>query len=100
MNNKEYIAKLSQQAGLTQDETQKMVRHVIDAMGQIFETGDSVSIAGFGTFEVKKRLERVLVNPSTGQRMLVPPKLVLNFKPVASIKEKLKNGGKEDGENI
>jgi len=40
-----------------------------------------------------------LVNPSTGQRMLVPPKLVLNFKPVASIKEKLKNGGKEDGED-
>ena len=100
MNNKEYIAKLSQQAGLTQDETQKMVRHVIDAMVQTFETGDSVSITGFGTFEVKKRLERVLVNPSTGQRMLVPPKLVLNFKPVASIKEQLKNGGKEDGENI
>lgn len=100
MNNKEFIAKLSQRAGLTQDETQKMVHHVIDAMGQTFETGDSVSITGFGTFDVKKRLERVLVNPSTGQRMLVPPKLVLNFKPVASIKEKLKNGGKEDGENI
>lgn len=34
-----------------------------------------------------------MVNPSTGQRMLVPPKLVLNFKPNAVVKEKLKNGG-------
>ena len=43
-------------------------------------------MVGFGTFEVKKRLERVMVNPSTGLRMLVPPKLVLNFKPAATIK--------------
>ena len=28
--------------------------------------------------------------------MLVPPKLVLSFRPVASVKEKLKNGGEED----
>ena len=54
-------------------------------------------LPNFGSFEVKKRLERIMVNPSTGQRMLVPPKLVLNFKPVASIKEKLKSGGQDNG---
>ena len=62
----------------------------------INELSETVSIAGFGSFEVKKRLERILVNPSTKQRMLVPPKLVLSFRPVASVKEKLKNGGEED----
>ena len=36
-----------------------------------------------------------MVNPSTGQRMLVPPKLVLNFKPNVSWKERVKNGGAE-----
>ena len=49
----------------------------------------------FGTFEVKKRLERVVVNPTTKKRQLVPPKLVLGFRPVASVKEKLKNGGED-----
>jgi DNA-binding protein HU-beta/integration host factor subunit alpha len=44
---------------------------------------------------VKKKMERVMVNPSTGQRMLVPPKLVLNFKPNGSWKEHIKNGGDE-----
>ena len=56
-----------------------------------------MSIPKFGTFEVKKRMERILINPGTKQRMLVPPKLVLNFKPIAAIKEKLKNGGAANG---
>ena len=50
-------------------------------------------MSGFGSFEVKKRMERVVINPVTGLKMLVPPKLVLGFKPIAAIKEKLKNGG-------
>ena len=34
-----------------------------------------------------------MVNPYTGQRMLIPPKLVLSFKPnVKSWKERIKNG--------
>ena len=75
MNNKDYIAELAQQTGYSQDDTQKMVRKVIDAMIAEFEEGEMVSIPNFGTFEV------------------VPPKLVLGFRPVAAVKEKLKNGG-------
>ena len=70
MNNKEYIAELAQQTGFSQDDTQKMVRKVIDAMIAEFEDGEAVSIPNFGTFEVKKRLERVVVNPTTKKRSL------------------------------
>lgn len=96
MNNKEYIIELARQSGFSQEETQKLVHHVVDAMIMQFEKGEPVSIPGFGTFEVKKRMERVVVNPATKKRQLVPPKLVLNFRPVASVKEKLKNGGEKD----
>ena len=51
---------------------------------------DTVAIQGFGLFEPKKKLERVVVNPSTGKRMLVPPKMILSFKPGSAIKTKLK----------
>ena len=44
MNNKEYIAELAQQTGYSQDDTQKMVRKVIDAMIAEFEDGEAVSI--------------------------------------------------------
>ena len=53
MNNKEYIAELAQQTGYSQDDTQKMVRKVIDAMIAEFEDGEAVSIPNFGTFEVR-----------------------------------------------
>ena len=95
MNNKEYIADLAQRSGYTQADTQRMVTTVLEAMSKAFEEGDSMQIPGFGTFEVKKRLERILVNPGTGQRMLVTPKLVLGFKPIAAIKESLKKGEEE-----
>ena len=38
-------------------------------------------LEGFGSFEVKKKAERISINPASKQRMLVPPKLVLSYKP-------------------
>ena len=96
MNNKEYINELARRSGYTQEVTRKLVHDVVAEMTDRLGESETVSIAGFGSFEVKKRLERILVNPSTKQRMLVPPKLVLSFRPVASVKEKLKHGGEED----
>ena len=93
MNNKEFITELSQRTGYSLDQTQKLVKQVIASMASNFDEGENVFVSGFGTFEVKERSERIMVNPSTGQRMLVPPKMVLSFKPVASVKQKLKNGG-------
>ena len=96
MNNKQFIAELARQTGFSQDDTQRLVRKVIDAMIAQFEDGEIVNIPDFGSFEVKKRLERIVVNPNSKKRQLVPPKLVLGFRPKASVKEKLKNGGDDD----
>lgn len=94
MNNKEFITELSQRCGYTQEMTQNIVRTLVEAIADKFDEGEEVNIPSFGTFEIKKRLERILVNPSTGKRMMVPPKLVLNFRPVQAVKEELKKGGK------
>lgn len=93
MNNKEFIAALAQRTGYSQSDTQKMVNNLLNEMADHFLEGDSVQIANFGSFEIKKKLERVVVNPSTQQRMLVPPKLVLNFRPILAWKDKIRNGG-------
>lgn len=50
---------------------------------------DVIMVSGFGTFETRKRLERVLISPATGQRMLVPPKIVVNFKLSNTLKAKI-----------
>ena len=95
MNNKDFIAELAQRTGYSAEDTQRFVNSIVEAMGDHFQESDNVVIPSFGSFEVKKKLERVMVNPATGQRMLVPPKLVLNFKPHVSWKERLKSGGEE-----
>ena len=92
MNNKEFINQLSERSGYDQKATQKLVNNVITAMSDAIVTDNSVIVPNFGVFETKKKMERVIVNPSTGQRMLVPPKLVLNFKPNQTWKDKLKGG--------
>lgn len=93
MNNKEFITALSQKEGLTAPDTQMLVNHLIAELSSQFENGSQLSIQNFGQFEVKKKLERVVVNPSTGQRMLVPPKLVLNFKASPNLKGRMQKGG-------
>ena len=95
MTNKDFILELAEQTGYTPEDTQKMVNVIVETMGDTFQEDDMVLVPSFGTFEVKKKMERVMVNPSTGQRMLVPPKLVLNFKPNTNWKEQIKNGGDE-----
>lgn len=93
MNNKSFIAEVSKRIDKKVNDTQMLTYTLVDIMNEFFQEGDSVTINNFGTFEVKKRLERVMVSPNTKKKLLVPPKLILAFKPSTVIKEKLKNGG-------
>lgn len=90
MNNKKFISELSRKLGYTNKDTSQLVSSVIGVMTQELQDGNNIAIQGFGTFEVKKKLERISINPATQQRMLIPPKLVLTYKPSVTLKEKFK----------
>ena len=81
MNNKEFTSELAKRLGYTTKETSELMTKLINTMSQQLEDANTISIYGFGTFEVKKKTERISVNPTSKQRLLIPPKLVLNFKP-------------------
>lgn len=90
MNNKEFTSELSKRLGYTQKETSELISSFLSCMTEQLEDGNVITIQGFGTFEVKKKVERISVSPTTKQRMLVPPKLVLAYKPSILLKEKFK----------
>ncbi|MCD8183733.1 MAG: HU family DNA-binding protein [Bacteroides sp.] len=90
MNNKEFTSELSRRLGYTIKDASELVASLLSDMAQQLEKGNAISVQGFGTFEVKKKAERISVNPTTKQRMLVPPKLVLTYKPSTSLKDKFK----------
>ena len=89
MNNKEFISELAKRTDLSLKDTSALMSNLVAEMTAQLEEEAVVSISSFGNFEVKKKLERVVVNPSTKQRMLIPPKMVLNFRPSTTFKEKL-----------
>lgn len=97
MNNKQFLAELSKRCNLSVTETEKNTEALINVMESIWHDGDSVNLSGFGLLGVRKKKERVSVSPSTGVKMLVPPKLVLTYKPSPVLKDKVnsKNYGEE-----
>ena len=90
MNNKEFTSELSKRLGYTQKDTSELISSLLFCMTEQLEEGNAIAIQGFGTFEVKKKVERISVSPTTKQLMLVPPKLVLTYKPSILLKEKFK----------
>jgi len=90
MNHKEFIDAYSKELGCSVTEASTLVERIVSVLTRELQEGNSVCVQEFGTFEVKKKMERVSVVPSTRQRLLVPPKLVLGFKPSPNLKERLK----------
>ena len=90
MNNKEFTSELSRRLGYTSKDTSDLIASLLSDMTRQLEEENVISVQGFGTFEVKKKAERIAVSPTTKQRMLVPPKLVLAYKPSTLLKDKFK----------
>ena len=88
---KEFIEELSRRLDKTEKDTASLVSSFTECLSQTLQEDKIVNLQGFGSFEVKKKMERISVNPVTKQRFLVPPKLALAFKPSAVLKEKFKN---------
>lgn len=85
------VNELSSRLGYTNKDAATLVSSIVSIMGEGFSNAKKASFDGFGQFEVKKKMERITVNPLTQQRLLVPPKLVLTYKPSLILKDKFKN---------
>jgi len=90
LKTKDFIEKIRQNVSTNGEKTTELVEMTTSILAKILSEGDSIAIKGFGSFEVKKKEERISVNPSTGNRWMIPPKLVTAFKPGTTMKEKLK----------
>jgi len=90
MNYSELIAALSQRLQLSKTEVGKRMDDTITIITEELTKDKVVSIMNFGTLEVKKKLERIATNPNTGSKLLIPPKLVVKYKPSVTFNKKLK----------
>lgn len=87
MTKKEIVKKISDDIGLTQLKTKDIVQRTLDAIIQTLVTEGRIELRNFGVFEVKRRAPRKARNPRTGDKVYVPSKNVVTFKPGKEMEE-------------
>jgi nucleoid DNA-binding protein len=87
---KEIVKTISEEIGLTQLKTKEIVQKTFDAIVETLVDDGRIELRNFGVFEVKKRAARKARNPRTGDKVFVPAKYVVTFKPGKEMEERVR----------
>src|SRR5947209_18975747 len=93
---KEIVKKISEEIGLTQLKTKDIVQRTLDAIIHTLVSEGRIELRNFGVFEVKKRAPRKARNPRTGDKVYVPAKNVVTFKPGKEMEELVRQMNPDD----
>lgn len=94
MNRKELIEALANKTSSTKADADRNIAALIEIVTATLKKGDSISLVGFGSFEVRKRAARTGRNPKTGAELKIKASKVPAFKAGATLKAAV-NGGKK-----
>lgn len=81
MTKKEIVLKVASETDVKQLDVKRVVQKTLDAVIASLAQGQTVELRNFGIFKVKQRKGRTGRNPRTGEKVPVPPKRVVVFKP-------------------
>jgi len=70
-------------------QAERAVNAVLDAVKQGLKKEKKVGLVGFGTFTVKHRPRRRVINPQTKEKMWAKASKTVKFKPGKALKESL-----------
>jgi nucleoid DNA-binding protein len=87
---KEIVKTISDEIGLTQLKTKEIVQKTFDAIVDTLVEEHRIELRNFGVFEVKRRAARKARNPRTGDKVFVPEKFVVTFKPGKEMEERVR----------
>jgi DNA-binding protein HU-alpha len=87
MRKPELAAAIAEKADLSKEKAAEVITVITDQIAKALSEGDSVSLIGFGTFEVRQRAERQGQNPQTGAPITIAAAKVPAFKPGKGLKE-------------
>ena len=90
MTKKEIVATIAEEIGLTQLKTKEIVQKTFDAIVATLVRDGRIELRNFGVFEVKRRAPRKARNPRTGDKVYVPAKNVVTFKPGKEMEERVR----------
>jgi nucleoid DNA-binding protein len=83
--------------GLTKLETATVIDGFLATVSYALQNGNKVEIRGFGTYCLRERKEKHVPNPRTGKMMIIPHRIVPDFKPSQQLKNTVMEGMKKSG---
>lgn len=89
MNKAELVRSMAEKSGLTQKDTTASLEAFISAVQETLANGESITLVGFGTFEIQERAARLGRNPSNGQEIQIAASKLPKFKPGKGLKESI-----------
>nr|WP_269747007.1 HU family DNA-binding protein [Pseudoxanthomonas mexicana] len=87
MNKTELIDAVADEAEVSKAEAGRAVDAVISSITKALKKGDTVTLVGFGTFQVRKRAARTGRNPKTGDTIKIKASQNPAFKAGKALKD-------------
>jgi DNA-binding protein HU-beta len=87
MKKLELVAAIADYAEMTKTDAAKALEAFIAVVTKALKKDDSVTIVGFGTYEVRKRKARTGRNPKTGAALKIKASKVPAFKAGKALKD-------------
>lgn len=88
---KDIVRAIAEELGLTQLKTKEIVQKTFDAVIEALVREGRIELRNFGIFEVKQRAARKARNPKTGEKVYVPKKFVVTFKPGKEMQHRVRH---------
>ncbi|MCF8169085.1 MAG: HU family DNA-binding protein [Rhodoferax sp.] len=90
MKRTQLIDQIAIQADITKAEATRALQATIDSIKTVLNTGESVSLPGFGTFLVSERAPRTGRNPRSGTSIKIGATRSPRFRASKAFKDALK----------
>jgi integration host factor subunit beta len=94
---KELANEIAEETKLTQIVVKDIIERLFDGIIDTLVKERRIELRDFGVFEVKQRKPRKARNPRTGEKVMVPAKKVVTFKPGLEMEEKVKKASDKRG---
>lgn len=86
----ELIEKLASERDISKARAREILDGFFDSIGEILEQGKGVSIPDLGTFKAVTKESRTVYSPHHREKIVVPPRRVVDFSAAKRLKEHLK----------
>jgi nucleoid DNA-binding protein len=88
---KDIIRVISEELGLPQLQTSRIVHDLFDAIVNTVAKNGRIELRNFGVFEVRWRKARKARNPRTGETVMVPKRCTVIFKPGRALEKRVES---------